>query len=192
MTARDQLAPLIIAAKTPAALAALADELRQLADQLDGRAAALRHDRERPPDKRLSRGAHMQAGPGRQPADFVRIERIAPPARRGDSRDANIVEAQERRHGPQQMKLRIYIGKALYRLPDFGQPPYISFRLIGREIAIIPHQTPGENTFRLTVGSGIPRAWIDRMRETFRDLPDGRYIGFMRGGALIIGAPLED
>lgn len=166
-------------------------ELRQLADELDARAAALRHDRERGPAKRLSTGDHIKRGPGRQPADFIRIERIAPPARRGDSRDANMVEAQERRHGPQRLKLRLYIGKALYRLPAFDEPPYISFARHGQQIAIVPQAEPGDGHYRVVVMGGIPRTWIDSARELFRDLPDGRYVGALVDGRLIIGASIE-
>ncbi len=180
MSARDALKAQIVAARTPAALAGLAVELRQLADELDARAAALRHERERATAKRLT-GDHIKRGPGRHPADFIRIERIAPPPRRGDSRDANMIEAQERRHGPQRLKLRLYIG----------EPPYISFARHGQHVAIVPQAEPGERHYRVVVMGGIPRTWIDSARELFRDIPDGRYVGALVDGRLIIGAPIE-
>ena len=84
---REVLQPLIIAARTPAALAGLALELRALAEELEARAAALIHERGRAPADRLGTGAHMQRGPGRQPAEYIRIQRFAKAPRRGDARD---------------------------------------------------------------------------------------------------------
>ncbi len=69
---RDALKAAIVAARTPAALAGLAVELRQLADELDARAAALRRQDAKPVAERAApRKPH--AGPGRAPSAFVRM-----------------------------------------------------------------------------------------------------------------------
>lgn len=191
MSAREILRPLIIAARTPAALAGLAIELHHLADELEARASALRHDRERPPAQRLSRGEHLARGPGRQPTDFIRIERTARPQRRGDSRDPNVERALLQRFGVEEPRLRLYIGKALYRLPEFGEPMYISLIQFRGTIAIIPHHEGGEGRYRIVVGSGMPRTWIDGHRELFRPVAAGRYAGALVDGRLVIGARID-
>lgn len=168
------LAPLLARALAPVAREQLAEALDQLATRQRAlAAAALRQATRR--------------GQGRLPGAFVRVERIAKAHPRGHSQDRD-VEAGARNRAPGEPRLRLYIGKALWRA--LGSPGWIRIRRDAAGIALLPAHAAGEGCYRLVVGGGMPRAWADGARAQLAPLADGSYAATVEAGVLIIGAPL--
>lgn len=166
MSIRDALKAQLVAARTPSALAGLALELRQLADELDARAAALRRQQARPAAERVTtRKPH--AGPGRAPSTFVRIM-IEPWGRDGRPR------------------LRLYVGRALWYA--IGSPRRMDLQRIGGRIEL--RAASGGVGLAFQAGKGMPRAFVDGWADILR-LEPGRYAAAVVGGAIVVGAPIE-
>ena len=166
MSARDTLKAEIVAARSPAALAGLALELRQLADELDERAAALRRQDAKPSAERATpRKRH--AGPGRAPSAFVRVAH-EPWGRDGRPR------------------LRLYVGRALWYA--IGSPARMDLQHIAGRIEL--RAASGDAGMAFLAGKGMPRAFVDGWADVLR-LEPGRYAAEVVGGAIVIGAPIE-
>lgn len=120
-----------------------------------------------------------KAGPGRPGGTFIRIERIKRPAPKGQSQDKDVEQSALNRSGLQP-RIRIYIGKALWR--SIGSPMRIQIE--SKPFRISPAQA--DTGYAIVVVKGIPRAWIDGARGIIKQLPDGRYIPQQNGNALII------
>lgn len=125
-------------------------------------------------------------GPGRLPGDFIRIERIVIEAL-GHSQDRD-VEAGIRNRSVYQprLRLRVYIGKALWRA--IGEPGWIKPERQGITLLLVPAFAPGEDCYRVVVGAGMPRAWVDGARPLFENVIDGRYDARVHNGVLLLGA----
>lgn len=170
MSVRTLLTPLIVAAKTPAQREALASALRTLADELEAEAQALRRQQAKPGPARLTPKAR-QAGPGRAPSRFVRIERMLP-------------------HGGErtQERLLIYIGRGLWY--DLGSPKRFDVQSLSGQLMLRP--ATGDQGYALNIGEGMPRFYADGLRDLFDHLEDGRYDARLEAGAIIIGTRITE
>lgn len=161
-SARTALAPLIVAARTPAQQRALAAELAQISADLTQRAEAQQRQQQRPPAQRLTPRSH-KAGPGRAPSSFVRI-------------------AEE--PFQQRLRVRLYVGRALWYA--LGSPTRLSIQKLGGVVTLTPAR--GDAGYAVVAGSGMPRAYCDGAAEL---LPaPGRYAADVRGGRIEIGTAL--
>ena len=104
-----------------------------------------------------------QAGPGRTPSRFVRIETETT---RGDT-----------------PRLRLYIGRGLWY--EIGSPARIDVQRVGGSVWLRPAR--GDAGYAVTAGSGMPRCYVDGARDLLR-LDDGKYSAEVRDGAIVLGS----
>jgi len=152
---------------TPAQRRTIATELRQLADEQEQIAAAEQRQLARPGAERAT-PRKRQAGPGRAPSMFVRI--VYEPWGK-DGRD----------------RLRIYVGRGLWYA--LGSPLRLDVQRLAGRIELRP--ATGDAGYAVMVGKAMPRFFADGARDLLGDLMDGRYAGEVRGGAIVVGEPME-
>lgn len=157
------LAPLLLRPLRPAERRRIADTLEALARQQRELADAARRQQAKPAAARATPRA-PQAGPGRTPSRFVRVERV-------------LVGQQER--------LRLYVGRGIWY--DLGSPARLDVQREGGRVLLRP--ASGDAGFAVVAGRGMPRLWCDGARDLI-DLEDGRYQAELRGGAIVVGEPL--
>lgn len=150
---------------TPAQRRAIAEQLDALADEQRRIADAAERQQARPAAERAA-PRQVRAGPGRAPADFVRI-------------------AWEPRGGREH--LRVYVGRALWYA--LGSPARLDVQRLGGRIEI--RSTAGDAGYAVTAGSGMPRFYAAGSQDLLGDLT-GRYRAEVRGGAIVVGARIED
>lgn len=164
-TARAILAPLIAAARSPAQQRALAAALGQISAELVQRAEAAQRQQQRPAAQRVTPRS-PQAGQGRAPASFVRIERVTPPPRKGHSQDRD-VEAGIRHRTSIESRVRLYIGRALWYA--LGSPARIALTRQDGQLRITVARGDETHNYAVVSGSGMPRIWIDGARGLVKD-----------------------
>lgn len=154
---------------SPAQRRSLAAVLRTLAEEQERLADALEREQARPGQKRLTT-RKPQAGPGRAPSRFVRIERQAP-------------------YGPgrTQERLIVHVGRGLYY--DAGSPARLDAQRLGGQLVLLP--ASGDVGFAVRAGKGMPRFFADGARDLFDDLADGRYTAVIVGGRIEVGERLD-
>ena len=166
MSARDALKPLIIAAKSPAQLDALAADLAAIAAELQSRAEAQRRQQARPAAERVTT-RKSKAGPGRAPAAFIRLAH-EPWGKEGRDR------------------LHMYVGRGLWYA--IGSPARLDLQRVGGHLILRP--ASGDAGLAFQAGKGIPRAFVDGWADLL-GLDDGRYEGRVEGGAIVIGGRID-
>ena len=139
---------------TVSARRALATRLRALADEQDRIANAQAERRGQSASERTHR-----AGPGRQPATFLRVERT-----------------EDRATG--QERLRLHIGRGLWYAID--SPKRITIQRLGGELRIA-----AGDEYAVIAGTGMPRVTCDGSRDLLADIADGRYDAVVRGRQIV-------
>lgn len=163
MSARDALKSLIIAAKSPAQLAQLAADLRELAAELDARAAAQQRQLGRPPAARVA----PRSGKGGRPSTpWVQVFRRIRPG-----------EAEY---------LVVRLSVSLYYAA--GSPERLDVQRVGGELRLIPAH--GDHGYKVMVNAGGIRIAAAGSRDVIA-LEDGKYAAQIRAGAIVVGQQLR-
>lgn len=148
---------------TPGARRTLALALRAVADDLDRLATA--------EERQVARGNLTRPrAAGGAPGDFIRL-------------GEEVVSGRNR----QKSRLRLYIGRRLWYA--LGRPPRLDAQRVGAELRLVAVRE-GEAGVALSVGSGIPRAFVNQETWEILRLNEGRYAATVSGDTIIIGEPL--